>query len=211
MQETKLNIMKGSNGASRRPPCREGRTTRKEHPVKDGFIKVAALTPKIRVADTVYNAKQTEIKIREAAERGARLMVFPELGLTGYTCEDLFGQETLLEGAREALRVVKGCSRGLDALIFVGLPLEKDGKLYNTAAAVQDGRILAFIPKTTIPNYGEFYEARHFAPGYGGPDSVRFDREEIPALEAACLFGILALCVISLSSSAYNPFIYFRF
>ena len=88
----------------------------------------------------------------------SKIIVFPELCITGYTCGDLFLQETLLEGAKEALKDIAARTRGKDALIFVGLPLEKEGKLYNTAAVLHDGKILAFVPKATIPNYGEFYE-----------------------------------------------------
>ena len=99
--------------------------------MKDGFIRAAALTPKIRVADPAYNAEQIEKGIDEAAENGAHILVFPELCLTGYTCQDLFLQETLLSGAKEALAKIAEHTEGLDALVFVGLPLEKDGKLYK--------------------------------------------------------------------------------
>ncbi len=148
--------------------------------MEHGYIKVAALTPQIRVADTVYNGEKIREKMDEAAGQRAKILVFPELALTGYTCEDLFLQETLLDGAKEALRGIADHSQEMDCLTFVGLPLEKDGKLYNVAAAVQGGRVLAFIPKTVIPNYGEFYEARHFASGYGKEGSVLFDGKEIP-------------------------------
>ena len=97
--------------------------------MKDGFIRAAALTPEIRVADTAYNAEQIEKGIDEALENGARILVFPELCITGYTCQDLFLQETLLSGAKEALKQIAAHTEGLDALVFVGLPLEKDGKL----------------------------------------------------------------------------------
>ena len=116
MQETKLNIMKGSNGASRRPPCREGRTTRKEHPVKDGFIKVAALTPKIRVADPAYNKQEIIRKIEEAEEQRAVIAVFPELCITGYTCGDLFLMEPLLRQAESALLDIAAETNGKNML-----------------------------------------------------------------------------------------------
>ncbi len=148
--------------------------------MKHGFIRAAALTPKIRVADTEYNGRQIMAGIDEAVEKGAGIIVFPELAVTGYTCGDLFLQETLLEGAREALRQITVHTRGRQALVFVGLPLEKDGRLYNTAAVLQDGRILGIVPKTVIPNYGEFEEARYFAPGGGETDRLFFDGQEIP-------------------------------
>ena len=148
--------------------------------MKHGFVKAAALTPGIRVADTGYNAGQIKKNMDEAAEQGAKIIVFPELCITGYTCGDLFLQETLLEGAKEALKDIAARTRGKDALIFVGLPLEKEGKLYNTAAVLHDGKILAFVPKATIPNYGEFYEVRHFAAGRKEAETILFDGEEIP-------------------------------
>lgn len=148
--------------------------------MKHGFVKAAALTPGIRVADTGYNAGQIKKNMDEAAEQGAKIIVFPELCITGYTCGDLFLQETLLEGAREALKDIAAHTRGKDALIFVGLPLEMEGKLYNTAAVLHDGKILAFVPKATIPNYGEFYEVRHFAAGRKEAETILFDGEEIP-------------------------------
>ena len=148
--------------------------------MKDGFIRAAALTPEIRVADTAYNAEQIEKGIDEALENGARILVFPELCITGYTCQDLFLQETLLSGAKEALRRIAAHTEGLDALVFVGLPLEKDGKLYNVAAALQDGRVLAFIPKTALPGYAEFYETRHFMPAPDQVDFLTFEGDTIP-------------------------------
>ena len=148
--------------------------------MKDGFIRAAALTPKIRVADTAYNAEQIERGIDEAVENGARILVFPELCITGYTCQDLFLQETLLSGAKEALRRIAAHTEEMDALVFVGLPLEKDGKLYNVAAALHDGRVLAFIPKTALPNYAEFYEVRHFNPAPEQVEFLAFENETIP-------------------------------
>ena len=133
--------------------------------MKYGFIKAAAVTPKIRVADPVYNREQICDGIKEAYEMGARILVFPELCLTGYTCGDLFLQESLLHAAREQLQEVLLFTKGYAALIFVGLPLERGGKLYNAAVAMAEGRLLAVIPKRNIPAYGEFYEARHFTPG----------------------------------------------
>ena len=148
--------------------------------MKHGFIKVAAMTPKIRVADPEYNAKEVCKGIEEAVAKGAKIIVFPELCLTGYTCGDLFLQELLLEQAKEALRKSAEATEGSDALVFVGLPLEKEGKLYNVAAAMQNGEILAFIPKRYIPSYAEFYETRHFAAGNEAAEDYLFDEEKVP-------------------------------
>ena len=116
--------------------------------MKHGFIKTAAMTPRIRVADPEYNAKEVCRGIGEACAKGARIIVFPELCLTGYTCGDLFLQELLLNKAADALRTAAEATEGSDALVFVGLPLEKDGKLYDVAAVLQNGEVLAFIPKS---------------------------------------------------------------
>lgn len=148
--------------------------------MKHGFVKVAAVTPKIKVADPHYNAKVIGKGIEEAAERGARVIVFPELCLVGYTCGDLFLQELLLEQALEALSEVTAATEGTDALVFVGLPLIKKHKLYNVAAVLQDGEVLAFIPKRYIPSYAEFYETRHFVPGNLTPEPFLYEDKEIP-------------------------------
>lgn len=133
--------------------------------MQQGFVKVAAVTPDIRVADPIYNRESVLNQIREAEKEGAVVIVCPELCLTGYTCGDLFWQESLLCGAREALVWLVEQTRELNALIFVGLPFEHLGKLYNVAAAMNRGRLLGLVPKTYLPNYGEFYEKRHFTRG----------------------------------------------
>ena len=133
--------------------------------MRDGFIKIAAATPDLHVADCAYNTSEIVKLAKEAAAKGAKLITFPELCLTGYTCGDLFLQETLLEGALEALRTVCRETAELKAVIVVGLPLRFKGKLYNVAAPIVNGRVLAFVPKTYIPNYSEFYELRHFNSG----------------------------------------------
>ena len=148
--------------------------------MKHGFIKVAAMTPKIKVADPEYNAKEVCKGIEEACTNGAKIIVFPELCLTGYTCGDLFLQELLLERTKEALLTAAGATEGRDALVFVGLPLEKGGKLYNVAAALQNGEILAFIPKKFIPSYAEFYETRHFTAGNETAVDYLFDGHKVP-------------------------------
>ncbi|WP_029322772.1 NAD(+) synthase [Butyrivibrio sp. AE3004] len=130
--------------------------------MKDGFIKVAAATPKIKVADPFYNADRIMEQMDEAVKNGAKIVVFPELCVTGYTCQDLFLQETLLNGAFAALKKIVKHSEGLDGVFFVGVPIEYNGKLFNCAAVINNGEISAMIPKTNIPNHGEFYEKRYF-------------------------------------------------
>ena len=148
--------------------------------MQHGFVKVAAVTPKIKVADPAYNAQVICEELEKVYEKQAKIIVFPELCITGYTCNDLFLQELLLEEAKKALRTVTRATEGKDALVFVGLPLERDGKLYNVAAALQDGEILGFVPKTNIPVYAEFYEGRHFAEGNMQVTTYYMDDEEIP-------------------------------
>lgn len=133
--------------------------------MRQGFVKTAVATPKIRVADTEYNGQQIRNLMQESVKKGAKLVVFPELCITGYTCQDLFFQETLLKGAAEELMKIAEESEEMDAIFFVGLPYEIMGKLYNVAAVISRGQVLAMVPKSFIPNYNEFYEARHFASG----------------------------------------------
>lgn len=132
--------------------------------MRDGFVKVAAGTPEIRVADCAFNTASTINLMKEAQKLGVRLLVLPELGLTGYTCGDLFFQPALLDGAWEALDSVRKASAKLDMLVVAGLPVGLRGKLFNCAAVVYRGEILGLVPKTHLPNYGEFYERRWFTP-----------------------------------------------
>lgn len=121
---------------------------------------------------------------------GAKIIVFPELGITGYTCSDLFLQELLLKSAREELFHIARETADLDALIFVGLPWEKEGKLYNVAAALCGGHLLGLVPKLHLPNYGEFYELRHFTPGNQEVEDVWVPEEgedgDYTILERSC-------------------------
>lgn len=133
--------------------------------MKQGFVKAAAVTPKIKVADTKYNAELILDMMKESTRQGAKIVVFPELCLTGYTCQDLFLQERLLQGAKDALMKLVKESASLDAIFFVGLPYEILGKLYNVAAVFSHGEVLGLVPKSYLPNYNEFYEARHFVSG----------------------------------------------
>jgi NAD+ synthase (glutamine-hydrolysing) len=145
-----------------------------------GFVKVAAVTPKIRVADPDYNARVICSEMIAACEKGAKIIVFPELCITGYTCGDLFLQELLLEKAGQALMKVTETTEGRDALVFVGLPVERQGKLYNVAAAIQNGRVLGLVPKLNIPAYAEFYEGRHFSEGNLQTVKFRLGDVEVP-------------------------------
>ncbi len=153
--------------------------------MRDGFVKVAAGTPKIRVADCDYNAGQIIALIKEAAAQGVKVLAMPELCVTGYTCGDLFLQPALLDGAERALGRILEETKELNLLAAVGLPIRYRNKLYNCSAVIQNGNILGLIPKTHIPNYGEFYEARWFISGddmgatdycipFAGQESVEF-------------------------------------
>lgn len=148
--------------------------------MRDGFIRAAAATPKIKVADPQYNAQQIIDLIGQGYSRGVRVMAFPELCLTAYTCEDLFLQSSLLETAREELKRIIRSTADKDILVFVGTPWERDGKLYNAAAAVWKGRLLGVVPKRHLPNYSEFYEARYFCPGNEQPVMISWEGGEIP-------------------------------
>lgn len=132
--------------------------------MKDGFLRTACATPKIKVADCSYNAQQIIQMAKNAVNNGASLVVFPELCITGYTCSDLFLQKTLLLSAEKALFEILEKTSELDAVIIVGLPIKYNSALYNCAAVLNKGKILGLVPKKNIPNYSEFYELRHFTP-----------------------------------------------
>lgn len=148
--------------------------------MRHGFIKAAAITPKIKVADPEYNTAGICKQLKAAIDQKCKIVVFPELSITGYTCNDLFLQELLLQGALEGLRRIIQETKGYDGVAFVGLPFEKNGKLYNVAAAIQDGELLGLIPKKNIPAYAEFYEGRHFTAGMEEPEWISFDGKEVP-------------------------------
>lgn len=133
----------------------------------DGFIKVAAVTCDIRVADCEYNAKQIIDTARKAGRQKAKMAVFPELCVTGYTCSDLFLQQRLIRGAEEAVIRIAAETKELDLLCIIGAPFVCKAKLYNCAVVLYKGKILGVVPKSNIPNYSEFYERRHFAPAPG--------------------------------------------
>lgn len=144
-----------------------------------GFIRVSAATPKIRVADPEYNGQEILKLMKEGMKNHAVLMVFPELCLTGYTCNDLFWHTPLLEKAKQTLQKLVEASTSIPMLVFVGLPWEFNGKLYNVAAAFCQGRLLGLVPKTHLPNYAEFYELRHFTPGFRKPITVPWGEESV--------------------------------
>ena len=148
--------------------------------MKDGFLKAAALSPALRVADCTYNVRQITDALRKAAARGVKLAVFPEFCLTGYTCGDLFLQRTLQTGALDALSTLLDETKALDVVTLVGLPLLVHGKLYNCAAVLCHGRILGLVPKTYLPNYGEFYEKRQFTPGSTEVELVEVCGQRVP-------------------------------
>ena len=148
--------------------------------MKDGFLKAAALSPSLRVADCVYNTQQILQDLQKAAARGVKLAVFPEFCLTGYTCADLFLQHTLQQGALTGLQTLLDDSRELDVLALVGLPLMVHGKLYNCAAVFCHGKLLGIVPKTYLPNYGEFYEKRQFTPGSTEIETITVCGQDVP-------------------------------
>ena len=133
--------------------------------MKDGFIKVCCVTPDIRVADCEYNADNIIRNIKEANERGVKLAVFPELCVSGYTCGDLFSQDILLRSAENAVLRIADETDKIDMVCVIGAPVMFEQKLYNCAIVMHRGRIIGIVPKHNIPNYSEFYEARHFASG----------------------------------------------
>ena len=132
------------------------------NPYRHGFARLAVAVPRNRVADPVFNAAETIRLWREASDQGAAVVAFPELGLSAYTCEDLFHQSALLDACETALQAVVDASRDINAVAIVGLPLRVDHRLFNCAAVVAGGRLLGVQPKTYLPNYGEFYEGRQF-------------------------------------------------
>ena len=148
--------------------------------MKNGFVKVAAATPDIRVADVEFNTQNIINTMEEAQKNGAKILVFPELCVTGYTCSDLFDHSVLLKASRKALLQIAENTNDKDMLVFVGAPLEVNGKLYNVAAAMNQGEIIGFTTKTFLPNYGEFYEMRQFTPGPQTVREITFEGKKIP-------------------------------
>ena len=155
-----------------------------------GFARVAVATPRIRVADPIFNASQSIALAQQAQQQGAVLAAFPELGLSAYTCDDLFHQAALLDACVQALGMVVAASVDINVALIVGLPLKVDHQLFNCAAVVAGGKILGLVPKSYLPNYGEFYEARQFAPSASAVSShVTLLGQEVP-FGAALLFEV---------------------
>lgn len=148
--------------------------------MRDGWIKTAAASPEIRVADCAFNTKSIQRAMQQAEERGVKLLVLPELCVTGYTCGDLFLQQTLIDSARHALETLVAFSHTAKLIAVVGLPMQWEHKLYNCAAVVYKGKLLGVVPKTHLPNYGEFYEKRHFTPAPEGNRRMRWGEGSVP-------------------------------
>lgn len=148
--------------------------------MKNGFLKVAAVTPDIVVADCEYNGNSICRKIDDLCKEKVEMAVFPELCVTGYTCSDLFWQSLLIENAKEQIIRIARYTKNKEILIAVGFPFEYEGDLFNAAAVIKGGQILGIVPKKNIPNYSEFYEARHFVEGHEKVKMVLFDNEEVP-------------------------------
>ena len=151
--------------------------------MKNGYIKTAAATPYITVADCNANGNEIIRLIHEMEKEHVKVMTFPELCITGYTCQDLFLQRRLLDSAWETLLKITKETADVDALVFVGVPFRNHGKLYNVAAVLNRGEIIGLVPKTYLPNYGEFYEQRHFASGLGCLEYVDIEGKLVAAAE----------------------------
>lgn len=148
--------------------------------MKHGLINIGAATPEVVVGAPFKNSKNIVSLVKRAEEAGIKILVFPELCLTAYTCSDLFFSDALIEDAKKALLNIASETADADALFFVGLPIRARGKLFNCSAAVKGGKILGIVPKTSIPNYGEFYEARHFAPAPDKNSEIEIEGSIIP-------------------------------
>ena len=151
---------------------------------EQGFVRVVAVVPKLKVADTEFNCNEIIKQIEVASNNKIQIVVFPELCVTGYTCQDLFEQDTLLEEAEKALNKILDYTNNLDIICIIGMPIKAENQLFNTAVVIQKGKILGIVPKTFIPNYGEFYEKRWFA------SSKNANKKEIEILDQKVPFGI---------------------
>lgn len=145
-----------------------------------GFVKAGVASPEIKVADVPFNANGIVLAVCKASAAGVKLLVLPEMSLTGYTCGDLFYQQTLISSAEEYVLKIASCTRGLNTVLVFGSPLRKEGKLYNCGIVCFDGEILGVVPKTYLPNYNEFYEKRQFNPATKGNLTIRIGEKEYP-------------------------------
>ena len=148
--------------------------------MQHGFIKVCAATVEIEVAGVKNNSKRIVEAIKASAKSGAQLTVFQELGICGYTLGDLFNQQVLIEEIERAVCEIAKATVGIKTLVLIGAPLERDGKLYNCAVAISDGKILGVVPKTNLPNYGEFYEGRHFCSADNSIEDIIICGQSVP-------------------------------
>ena len=151
---------------------------------EQGFVRVGAVVPKLKVGDTEFNCNEIIKQIEIANNNNIQIAVFPELCVTGYTCQDLFEQDILLEYAEKALNKIMNYTNNLDIICIIGMPIKAENQLFNTAVVIQKGRILGIVPKTFIPNYSEFYEKRWFA------SSKNTNKKEIEILGQKVPFGI---------------------
>ena len=151
---------------------------------EQGFVRVGAVVPKLKIADTEFNCNEIIKQIEITSNNKIQIVVFPELCVTGYTCQDLFEQDTLLEEAEKALNKILDYTNNLDIICIIGMPIKAENQLFNTAVVIQKGKILGIVPKTFIPNYGEFYEKRWFA------SSKNANKKEIEILGQKIPFGI---------------------
>lgn len=148
--------------------------------MKFGFIKIAAATIDIKVADCIFNSEKIVETALKAEEKGVNALVFPELSITGYTCGDLFLQSAIISSAWERLKFIAEATKETELVFVVGLPIESEGKLYNCGAVLKGGRVLGVVPKSSLPNYNEFYEKRHFEEAFKGLRELDFFGEKVP-------------------------------
>lgn len=157
--------------------------------MKYGFITVAAAVPSVKVADTEYNVKQIEDFVAQAEGKGVEIIVFPELSITGYSCQDLFLQQLLIEQSEVAVMQLLDFTRKLDIICIVGAPVNISGSLYNCAIIIQHGVIVGMVPKTYLPNYGEFYEKRWFSSSKNlRPTDIRYAGNTVSVVPDPILF-----------------------
>ncbi|MDE7453819.1 MAG: NAD(+) synthase [Clostridia bacterium] len=153
-----------------------------------GFIKVCAATPEMRVADVEFNTKKIIEAIKESADNGSQLTVFPELCVCGYTCGDLFNQPALIKACENSVKEICKAAEGIKTLVFIGAPVLVCGQLYNCAIAISNGKVLGIVPKTYLPNYGEFYERRNFSPAPESWEFIDFAGQENVVFDAKFIF-----------------------
>ena len=179
--------------------------------MKDGFFIAAAVTPPVKVADTVFNTQSILAAMKEEQAAGTAVCVFPELCITGATCRDLFLQNSLLEGAREGLRILVEASRGSDMLTVAGLPWQHGGKLFDAAAVFQNGEMLGLVPKRVPADHEEYCDSRYFKAGYDEPVWTDFYEEHVPLgsnllFECSSLPGLTAAVEVgSDADTVMNP------